>query len=96
VAWLENDLIHYDSPTFGKYIARANRYTSLTAARLKEAGVELNRYNDFSYLIAKPTATFLKLFLRHRGYKDGFPGFVFALFSSFHQALAYMKLKDLD
>jgi glycosyltransferase involved in cell wall biosynthesis len=95
VSWLVNHLLHFDSPTFYKYIHRANRYTSLTAANLKKDGVKLSITNDIRFLFIKPIFTTAKLYLRHRGYKDGFPGFVFALFSGLHHAIAYMKLGDL-
>lgn len=93
--WLYNDLLHYDSPTFSKYVARANRYTNLTAEQLFKKKVALNFFNDIQYLLWLPAITFLRLFLRHKGYKDGFPGLVWALFSALHFALAYMKLRDL-
>ena len=92
VGWLVNDLLHYDSQTFSKYIVRANRYTSLTALRLVDEGVGLSWFNDMKYLLIKPMTTFLSLYYRHRGYRDGFPGFVWALFSGLHHSLAYMKL----
>ena len=95
VSWLESDLIHYDSPTFSKYITRANRYTSLTAEKMRSEKVLLSFVNDVKYIFWKPMITFLSLFFRHRGYKDKFPGFVFALFSGLHYTLAYMKLGDL-
>jgi hypothetical protein len=33
--------------------------------------------------------------LRHKGFVDGFPGFVFALFSGLHHHVAYLKLWEL-
>lgn len=95
VGELAGHLEHYNAPNFSRYIANANCYTSLTAASLKRSGVKLNWVNDWKYLAVKPTATFLSLYIRHRGYVDGFPGLVFALFSGLHWALAYMKLGDL-
>lgn len=95
VSWLENSLEHHDSPTFSKYIARANRYTDLTARNLYSNKVRLSIINDVKYLLFLPLVTFIRLYLRHRGYKDEFPGFVWALFSGLHHALAYMKLGDI-
>jgi len=92
---LAGHLRHYNAPTFGRYIENANRYTSLTAEKMYQAGVTLTLAHDLEYLVVKPTATFLNIFGRHRGYVDGFPGLVFALFSGLHHALAYMKLGDL-
>lgn len=91
VGWLHNDLIHFDSPTMSKYIARANRYTSFTAKQLKNQNIPLNFKNHVYYLFIKPTSIFFSLYFRHKGFLDKFPGFVFSLFSGFHYTLAYMK-----
>ena len=95
VGVLAGHLLHYNAPTFYRYIQNANRYTSLTANKLHQEKVVLNWVNDMRYLIWKPGVTFVNLFWRHRGYVDGFRGFVFALFSGLHHALAYMKLADI-
>lgn len=95
VGWAEGHLLHYNAPTFSRYITNANRYTTQTAKQLKKKGVKLHLGNDFLYLVWKPKVTFLKLFFRHKGFVDGFSGFVFALFSGLHHAIAYMKLGDL-
>lgn len=92
---LAGHLLHYNAPTFSRYITNANRYTSLTAETMKRRGVLLTFSNDVSYLFWKPLVIFVSLFIRHRGYQDGFVGLVFALFSGLHQAIAYMKLGDL-
>jgi glycosyltransferase involved in cell wall biosynthesis len=95
IGWLDGHLLHYNAPTFSRYITNANRYTSLTAQQLKTSGVQMTWSNDMRYLVWKPTRTFFLLYFRHRSYVDGFPGFVFALFSGLHHALSYMKLGDL-
>lgn len=91
VAWLENDLVHYDSPTFEKYLKKANRYTTLTANKIKNEQVPISLTSAIKYLVIKPASTFLNLYFRHKGILDGFPGFVFSLFSGLHHAIAYMK-----
>lgn len=95
IGWAEGHLLHYNAPTFSRYITNANRYTTASAKKMYENQVRLSMSNDWKYLCWKPLATFSSLFFRHRGYMDGFPGFVFALFSGLHHALAYMKLGDL-
>lgn len=94
-AWVQGDLDHYATPHFSRYILRENRYSSLTAGELKAAGVPITLLNTISYLFLKPLSTFLSLYIRYRGFMDGFPGFVFSLFSGLHHALAYMKLWEL-
>jgi hypothetical protein len=89
-------LMHYNAPDFGRYLTNANRYTSLTAKKLKEDGVEINLVSGIDYLAIKPLVTFIKIYFRHKGFVDGFPGFAFALFSGLHHFLAYLKLWELE
>ncbi len=95
VAWLQNDLLHYADPTFGRYLMRANRYTSLTADRMLADHVSTSVLSILHYMIFKPCATFLSLYIRHKGVLDGFPGFVWALFSGLHYPLAFMKYWEM-
>jgi glycosyltransferase involved in cell wall biosynthesis len=95
IGHLSGHLLHYNAPTFARYITNANRYTSLTANEWASQKVALSLTHDWYYLGVKPMITFITLYVRHRGYVDGFPGFVFALFSGLHHAIAYMKLGDI-
>ncbi|MEK7112997.1 MAG: glycosyltransferase family 2 protein [Patescibacteria group bacterium] len=91
VAWLYNDLEHQDSPTFTRYIERMNRYTDLHARELRQKGVPKNILALISYSFYKPAATFVNLYLRHKGFSDGMRGFIWSLFSSLHYPIAYFK-----
>lgn len=95
VGIIDGHLLHYNAPTFQRYLTNANRYTSLTAESLKAGGVSMTITNDIDYLLVKPILKFMSIFFRHKGFYDGFPGLVFALFSGLHHSLAYMKLGDL-
>lgn len=92
VDFLKNDLLHLRDKTFAKYMQRFNRYTTLLAKQLKEARIKVGAFSFIDFVILKPISWFLKVYLRHRGYTDGFPGFVFALFSSLRFPVAYFKL----
>jgi len=91
IGWLENDMLHYSVPTFSRYLTNSNRYTSLSARELGEKEIEFNLLNHLNYFLLKPFSTFLSLYLRHKGFIDGFPGFVFALFSGLHFPISYIK-----
>lgn len=88
MGYLTNPILHYADPTFERYLTRWNRYTSLDAKMLIEKGEKIN---FFSYFCIKPKLTFLSMYLRHKGFMDGFPGFVFALFSSIRFWVIYIK-----
>ena len=94
VDWLENDLLHYDSPTFSKYLMRANRYTTLTADELERQNTDLSLFNWVKYVVWKPVDTFSRIFILHAGFRDGFRGFAWALFSGLHWPVAYFKYRS--
>jgi len=91
VAWLFNDLEHHDSPTFGRYLERMNRYTDLTKDEFKKNNISTNYPTLFYYSFIKPKLVFLSLFIRHKGFMDGMRGFIWSLFSALHFPLAYFK-----
>lgn len=85
--YLKNDLLHYNNPTFARYLERMNRYTD-SQAKMVTGGL-------ISNVIIKPLFDnkqgFLTIYFRHLGFLDGFPGFVWALFSALHIPIAYFK-----
>lgn len=89
--YLKNPLLHLRDKNFSQYLERFNRYTDLLASQTKDAGVKKNISSLLNYIFFKPFFWFIKAYLRHRGYIDGFPGFVFALFSSLRFPVAYIK-----
>lgn len=91
VVWLPADLLHYADPSFSRYLMRANRYTSLTADTMEKEHVSRSLPSMVHYMVLKPLAVFLSLYIRHKGFTDGFPGFIWALFSGLHFPMAYMK-----
>ncbi len=91
VGWLRNDLQHFDSPTFSKYIKRNNRYTSFIAKQYKEQKLSKNLIIGFEYIILKPIYWFLLTFIRHKGFLDLWQGFIFSFFSSLRFPISYIK-----
>lgn len=91
VGWLQNNLLHFDSPTFEKYIKRNNRYTSFIAKQYKEEKLSKNLLTTINYLLMKPTYWFFLTFFRHKGFMDSWQGFVFSFFSSLRFPISYIK-----
>lgn len=88
---LKNDLLHYRDRGFKNYLLRNNRYTSLLAEQYAEQKLPLNLKSYIPYLFIKPISEFLWIYIRHRGYVDGLPGFIFAFFSGLRFAIAFVK-----
>ena len=91
VAWLFNDLLHNESPTFERYLSRMNRYTDLHAQELQNSKTPKNLLFLIHYSLFKPLFVFLKLYIRHLGFLGGMRGFIWSFFSALHFPLAYFK-----
>lgn len=88
VGYLKHDLLHYSNPTFSDYLEkRFNRYTDIMARNLSGGFFR----NVFWEPIFNPNQGFFSIYFRHLGFLDGFPGFVWALFSGLHFPIAYFK-----
>jgi len=91
VGELKNALLHYPYPDFAEYLVKFNRYTSLTAEEhLRDSKMKPNFWGYIKSEI-KGTNAFLSRYIRHKGFVDGFPGLVFALFSGLHYPVAFIK-----
>jgi len=94
VGWAEGHFLHYSNPSFSEYLRKFNTYTSFTAQKLYDAKKKPSLGMAFSYYFWKPLTTFCSLYIRHKGFADGFAGFLFALFSGLHFPVAYIKLRE--
>lgn len=90
-SYLKHSLLHYSYPNFSHYLDHFNIYTTIFADELKNNHLSLNFWTFINYFLYKPFLWFIKTYFRHKGYKDGFPGFVFSLFSSLRFPTSYIK-----
>lgn len=95
IGWAEGHLLHYANPSFDDYLRKFNTYTSFRASQWQEANWGLTFGHTLYAFIYKPIEVFFLLFVRHKGFVDGYPGFVFALMSGLHYPVAYLKLWEL-
>lgn len=91
VGWLENDMLHIDSPTFERYLQRNLRYIKLIVSELKKEHVDKDPIQFANYCIIKPNIWFFMTLIRHKGILDGFPGIVFSFFSALRFPRAYIR-----
>jgi len=87
VGFLKNPILHYADPDFSRYLMRWDRYTTAEVEKMSKE----TKLNFFNYFIWKPKITFFMMYFRHKGFLDGFPGLVFALFSSIRFWVIYIK-----
>ncbi|CAN5616880.1 glycosyltransferase family 2 protein [soil metagenome] len=89
--FLHGDLLHYSFGSVEEHMLKINNYTTIEAQQAYKAG---KRMNYFSWIFS-PLFKFLKIFFIHKGFLDGFHGFLIASFSSYSKFLKYAKLKQL-
>jgi len=92
---LTEPMDHISYRTREDYWKKADAYTTLAAYEMKKNSVSKNAWTWFIYNIIKPKITFLSLFIRHKGFIDGWSGLVFAYWSALHFPIAYKKFLKL-
>ncbi|MCL4385607.1 MAG: glycosyltransferase family 2 protein [Cyanobacteria bacterium] len=87
--YLTNPLIHMSDLKFKRYLIRFNRYTNLIRDELiiQNPGPK----TALKYMIFSPIGWFFLTYLRHKGFMDGWQGFVFSFFSSLRFPVSYIK-----
>ncbi len=94
VGYTKEALLHYPYKDFKAYLKKWMRYNHLLAAQLdeeiKKKSVFMKLYYALGYLIAKPGHWMVTSYGRHKGFMDGWQGFVFALFSALRFPVSYI------
>lgn len=91
VGWLQNPLLHLDSPTFSRYLQRNSRYIDLIRDELNRDRVGKGPLQFFNFIFVKPLWWFLLTQVRHKGILDGWQGVVFSFFSALRFSRAYWR-----
>ena len=88
---LKHPMIHDTDPTLHHYLAKFNSFTSLGARQLYRSGRRF-RLTD---LVFRPIFTLFKMYVWHRGFLDGLPGFILCGLSACYVFTKYAKLWHL-
>ena len=95
VGYLKHPLLHYPYKNFNGYLKKWNRYTDLIATQIKSElrnkSVFTQCFYTIGYVFIKPIHWFLTTYIRHKGFYDLGPGFVFSFFSALRFPVSYMK-----
>ncbi len=92
---LEGDLVHRLAKNFEQFLGSLNRQTTLEARKW----VMTDRKMSFGKALWRAMDRFPRRFLRKKGRKDGFIGFMMAFFDSLYQIMSYAKyweMKEAD
>ncbi|MCF7908770.1 MAG: glycosyltransferase family 2 protein [Candidatus Omnitrophica bacterium] len=96
---LKEPLLHYTYRDFGDFLKKLNNQTTLEAKKWfdvykadpKKANYKMNlthalwRYND----------RFFRAYLRKKGWRDGFRGFMVSFFAALYQIISYAKYWEI-
>jgi len=85
---LKHSIFHYPHPTLVQFLQEINRYSTIRAQELHDAGQHASLLQIVSY----PPAKFLGLWLGKLGFADGTPGFIHAMTMAFYSFLVRGKL----
>jgi len=88
---LTKDIIHKGYPDFEHFLASLNRQTTLEATKW----INTNRQMSLGRATWRTIDRFFRSFFGKQGYKDGFIGFMIAVFASFYQILSYAKYRQM-
>lgn len=92
VLTLKNHMLHDSYGSLHEYFEKMNRYTTAGASDLNGRG----RRASLWQVVGRLPLTFLKEYLLKRNFMNGYPGFVWSLFSAFYPVMKYAKLHELQ
>jgi glycosyltransferase involved in cell wall biosynthesis len=95
IGYLTSSLIHYAYNTVEDYWRKADIYTTLTARTMKSNINKGNLVGFINYMIIKPGITFFNIYIRHKGFMDGWIGLRFSYYSALHWIISYNKMKKM-
>ncbi len=90
--WLQARMIHYVDRNIADMLRRLDRYTTARARDMRAAGSR----ETFGRNLRRLFTRFFKCYVRRKGYKEGYWGFLIALMAGLWPMLAWLKFKLED
>ena len=88
---LKSDLIHYSYKDIADFLNKQNRQTTLEVEKWIAQGKEIKA----GKFIWRSIDRFFRSYIRKKGFRDGFYGFVVAYFASLYQFLSLLKYREI-
>ena len=82
------DLGHQSYRDVADFLSRTNRYTSLAAEEWVRSGRPFNGRD----LVVRPLGRFLSMYVVHRGFRDGWRGFLLAVLYAYYVFIRSVKV----
>jgi glycosyltransferase involved in cell wall biosynthesis len=93
--YLSEPFVHYAFPNVQTFVRKSCFYSQFIAEIWAERGVRWSPVNHLRFGIWGPARVFYRRYIRHQGFRDGFPGFLTAFILAFQDLLSYAALKEL-
>lgn len=94
VAYMNGALLHYPYKDFNAYLKKWYRYNKFESGLIKEKMFKKSLiykfFAFFQYLFILPIYWFLLSYVRHKGFMDLWPGFIFSFYSSIRFPMSYI------
>src|SRR3989344_2009848 len=95
VGYLKSALLHYPYKNFSHYLKKWNFYNNFYSHQIKEEQKTKNflqkTFYGFMYLLVRPAHWFFTTYFRHKGFMDGWQGFLFSFVSALRFPVSYIK-----
>ena len=88
---LKKDIIHYSWRDFAHFFDKVNSQSTLEARKW----IHTKRKMCLAHALWRANDRFFRKFIRKKGYKDGFYGFMVAFSDSLYQILSYAKYWEM-
>jgi glycosyltransferase involved in cell wall biosynthesis len=92
VGQLKAEIAHYSFRDLSDHLDRINRYTTLAARQMHEAGRRASAW----HLLVHPAAAFLRNYVLRRGFLDGTVGLLISCINAYAVLLKFAKLWELQ
>ncbi len=90
VGRLSHHLQHYTYRDLGHHVETINRYSTLAAAQMLDAGRRAGGLD----LVVRPPAAFIRNYILRRGFAEGVPGLIISAMGAWYVFLKFAKLWD--
>ena len=91
VGRLDNHMLHDSYGSLHEYFEKFNRYTTAGAKDMQSRG----KRPSAAPVILRLPLTFLKEYILKLNFLNGYPGFVWSLFSAMYPVVKYAKLREI-
>ncbi len=92
VKYLKGDLWHFTYKNIFAQVETLNRFSSISAQEMAKQGKAFQPLQ----ILSRPIMRFITAYIIRTGFRDGMPGFIIAVISSFYVFLKYFKLWELQ